>query len=124
MKKIFTLISVLSISTASLMAQADTASSAANWKATPNPGFENWTHVTSGFNPYDDANGWNDANSQSAITGTFGCIKSTSPNIKTGSFAVKLVTASILGIIAPGIVTTGTVPTSSSGSITGGIAYT
>ncbi len=123
MKKIFTLISVLSISTASLMAQADTASSAANWKATPNPGFENWTHVT-GINAYDDANGWNDANSQSAITGTFGCQKASTPNIKTGTYAVKLSTASILGIIAPGIVTTGTVPTSSSGSITGGIAYT
>jgi hypothetical protein len=121
MKKIFTIVSFLSISASGLFAQADTASYASNWKATPNPGFENWT-TTGG---YSNPNGWNTANSQETITGSYNVAKATGANAKVGSAAAELITQSELGIaIAPGIVTTGTVPTSSTGSITGGIAYT
>jgi len=122
MKKISTLVTIFSLSATCIMAQADTAANAANWKGTPNPGFEGWN--TTGTPSYSNPNGWNSANSQSAITGTFGCVKATGANAKVGSAAVELITESILGITAPGIVTTGTVPTSASGSITGGIAYT
>jgi len=118
MKKIFTLISVFSISTASLFAQADTASSAANWKATPNPGFENWTSAGSYSNP----NGWNTANSQETALGAYNV--SETSTAKSGSHAIDLVTQSEIIVTAPGIATTGTIPTSSTGSITGGIAYT
>src|ERR1700722_7433830 len=109
MKKTITLFAALLISTAGLWAQA-----------TPNAGFETWTHVT-GFFAYDTPNNWDCANSQSASVGVFGCVKST--KVHSGSFAVELITKSILSIMAPGVVTTGTLPTSSTGSITGGIAY-
>jgi hypothetical protein len=118
MKKIFTLISVFSISTASLWAQADTASSAANWKATPNPGFENWTSAGSYSNP----NGWNTANSQETTLGAYNVVETSTA--KSGSHAIDLITQSEIVVTAPGIATTGTIPTSASGSITGGIAYT
>src|ERR1700739_3000011 len=123
MKKIFTIVSLLSISASGLFAQADTASNATNWKATPNPGFENWTHNASG---YDDPNGWSTANSQETFTAAYNVAKASgSTNIKSGTYAVELITQSEVGIAtAPGIVTTGTIPTSISGSITGGIAYT
>ena len=42
----------------------------------------------------------------------------------TGKYSVELTTQSIAGNMAPGIITTGTIPTSTTGSITGGIAYT
>jgi hypothetical protein len=109
MKKTITLFAALLISTAGLWAQA-----------TPNAGFETWTHVT-GFFAYDTPNNWDCANSQSATVGIFGCVKAT--KVHSGSFAVELITESILSITAPGVVTTGTLPTSTSGPITGGIAY-
>ncbi|TAL62829.1 MAG: T9SS type A sorting domain-containing protein [Bacteroidetes bacterium] len=112
MKKIFTLFSILSVSITALWAQA-----------TPNPGFENWT--TQGFPSYTSPDDWDDANSQTAIIGSFGCIKATAAaDIHSGSAAVKLITKSLLGNLAPGVVTTGTLPTSASGSISGGIPYT
>ena len=120
MKHLSTLIVALLIPTASLWAQADTASNAANWKGTPNPGFENWTTTGGYANP----NGWNSANSQETALGTYGCVKATGANAKVGSAAVELITQNEIIVTAPGIVTTGTIPTSSTGSITGGIAYT
>jgi hypothetical protein len=114
MKKIFTLVSIFTVSTIHLWAQA-----------TPNPSFDTWTHHTSFPSSYDDPDNWNTANSQSSILGSVGCIKATAAaDIHTGASAVKLVTLTIAGNLAPGIVTTGTIPTSTSGSITGGIAYT
>lgn len=117
MKKVFTLLSILTIS-GSLLAQSDTASNSSNWKATPNPGFENWTSAGSYSNP----NGWNTANSQETALGAYN-VEETS-TAKSGSHAIDLITQSELVVTAPGIATTGTVPTSSTGSITGGIAYT
>lgn len=111
MKKTLIVLSILSVSITRL------------WAQTPNPGFENWTH--NAFPSYDTPDGWDNANPQSAIVGIFGCIKATAAaDIHSGSAAVKLSTKTILGNLAPGVVTTGTLPTSPGGSISGGIAYT
>ncbi len=114
MKKIYTLISILSISTTCIWAQA-----------TPNPGMETWTHVT-GISSYDDPNSWDTPNSNTAIAGTFVVLKATvAADIHSGSAAAKLVAKSVLGLgDAPGIITTGTLPSGFGGNITGGIAYT
>ncbi|MES2287813.1 MAG: T9SS type A sorting domain-containing protein [Bacteroidota bacterium] len=109
MKKIFTLISILLVSVSGIWAQA-----------TPNAGFETWT-VQGSFPTYDACTGWDSPNSQTAITGTFVCIKST--DVHSGSLAMKLVSKSVLGQIAPGVTTTGILPTSNGGVITGGVTY-
>jgi hypothetical protein len=92
-------------------------------QATPNAGFESWTHNS--FPSYDTPDSWNCTNSQTSITGVYACLKSSS--FHTGTYSVQLITKSIgapLNQLIPGVVTTGTLPTSSTGSITGGIAYT
>lgn len=109
MKKILTLISLFSVSITCIWGQA-----------TPNAGFETWT--SQGFPSYENATGWDSPNSQTAITGTFVCIKTTDKH--SGTYAMKLVAKSVLGQIAPGVATTATLPTQSGGSISGGIAYT
>lgn len=112
MKKILTLISLYTVSIAGLWAQA-----------TPNPSFDTWT--TTGFPTYAVATGWDSPNSQTNVTGTFVCIKATvAADIHTGSAAVKLTSKSVLGQIAPGVVTTGTLPTANGNPITGGVPYT
>ena len=112
MKKLFTLVSVFSIYTTGIWAQA-----------TPNPGFENWT--TQGFPSYSTPDNWDNPNSQTAITGIFVVVKATAAaDIHSGSAAVKLITKNVLATDAPGIVTTGTLPTSTGNPITGGIPYT
>ncbi|MGP8215422.1 MAG: T9SS type A sorting domain-containing protein [Bacteroidia bacterium] len=123
MKKIFTLITIFTISITGLWAQADTASSAANWKATPNPGLQDWTSESSFFGNYEDPDGWNTSNPQTASIGEY-CVTQLTSGTHTGSYAAKLTTLDIVGNMAPGIMTTGTIPTSTSGNITGGIAYT
>ena len=111
MKKIFTLLSVLS------------ASGACLWAQTPNSGFETWT--TTGFPSYAAATNWDSPNSQTAITGIFVCVKATAAaDVHSGSTAVKLITKNVLATDAPGIVTTGTLPTAQGSPITGGVAYT
>lgn len=111
MKKIFTLISIFSVSVTCLLAQA-----------TPNAGFETWTTQGSFFT-YDVATGWDSPNSQTATVGTFVCIKTTDKH--SGSLAVKLMCKTIAGMQdAPGVTTTGILPTSNGQPITGGVAYT
>lgn len=113
MKKIFTLISILTVSSTCLWAQA-----------TPNCGFETWTTAGS-FNTYGVATGWDSPNSQTAIVGTFVCIKATAPDIHSGSAAIKLIAKSISGLgSSPGVACTGTFPSGFGGNITGGIPYT
>jgi hypothetical protein len=91
--------------------------------ATPNAGFETWTHTVSTV-AYDDATGWNDLNSTTAGFGAVTCYKATAAgDFHGGAAAVKLVTTSVLGTNANGIVTTGTINTGTQ-AITGGIAYT
>ncbi len=114
MKKIFTLISIISVSAGSVMAQP-----------TPNAGFETWT--TQGtFFTYAAATGWDSPNSQTATVGTFVCIKATAAaDIHSGTAAVKLISKSIAGLgNSPGVITTGTLPSGFGGNITGGIPYT
>src|SRR5665213_1953131 len=111
MKKIYTLISILSISSTCLWAQA-----------TPSPGFETWASTSSDANP----TGWDSPNSQTTTFSKIECNKVTAAaDIHGGSAAVMLITWSIFGIgTAPGVMTTGTLPSSYSGTITGGIPYT
>jgi hypothetical protein len=91
--------------------------------ATPNAGFETWAHTSSTV-AYDDPTGWNDLNSTTAGFGKVTCFKATAVgDYHTGSAAIKLSTANVLGQNANGIATTGTINTSSQ-AITGGIAYT
>lgn len=116
MKKTLISISIFTVFSTCLWAQA-----------TPNPSFDTWT--TTGFPSYAVATGWDSPNSQTNLTGTFVCIKATAAaDIHSGTAAVKLVTknVTILGVgnVAPGAITTGIFPTSTSGSITGGIPYT
>jgi len=89
--------------------------------ATPNAGFENWTHSSSG---YDDPNSWNDLNSSTNILGVTTCYKdSTAADVHSGKFSVHLVTMSSFGQLIPGTITTGTINTSSQ-TISGGLPYT
>ena len=114
MKKIFTLIVITSVPTSFLLAQA-----------TPNAGFESWTHTSSITGSYDTPDNWNTPNSQTAITGVVSCQKGTSAH--GGSFALELITKQIpapFSQLVPGFATTGTIPSSITGSVTGGIAYT
>lgn len=114
MKKIFTLMAIISVPVAGLWAQA-----------TPNAGFETWT--TTGFPSYEEPNSWNTANAQTNVIGTFTCIKASGADKYSGSYAVKLVTKQIgapFNVIVPGVATTGTLPSSMSGPVTGGIPYT
>jgi hypothetical protein len=112
MKKIFTLISIFLVSTICL------------WAQTPNAGFETWTHH-SGVWTYDTPDSWDNSNPQSYLASVYSCVKG-SPG-HSGSFAIELITKNIgspINQLVPGVATTGTLPTSITGSITGGIAYT
>lgn len=115
MKKIVTLISILLVTVTLVRAQS-----------TPNAGFESWTSHSSIMGSYDTPDsGWSCSNSQTSIIGIYSCYKSTSAH--SGTYAIELITKSIgspFNVLVPGIATTGTIPSSISGSITGGIAYT
>jgi hypothetical protein len=111
MKKVFTIISIISISASAAFAQA-----------LPNNGFETWT-----VNPtpaYDLPTSWNTLNS---VTGGFGiitCFKAAAVgDFHTGAAALKLVTKTVAGRVVNGIATTGTIDPLKQ-SISGGIAYT
>ncbi len=117
MKKIYSLISIFSISAAGFLAQTN--------PATPNAGFENWSSGVDILTTYYYPTGWNCANNQSAILGSVGCIEVTAAaHIHSGLAACQLTTLTIASNLAPGIITTGTIPTSATGSITGGLPYT
>ncbi len=90
-------------------------------QALPNPGFENWTHVSAGN--YDNPDNWNTLNS---ATWTFGAItaqKATSADAHSGSYAVKLKTLYVIIQNANGIVTTGSINVGNQ-TVDGGIPYT
>ncbi|MCX6296833.1 MAG: T9SS type A sorting domain-containing protein [Bacteroidetes bacterium] len=111
MKKIFTLIVSTFITSAGLFAQA-----------TPNAGFEAWTHNS--FPSYDTPNSWDNLNPSTGTLGVYTCIKATAAaDIHSGAAAIKLITKSVFGQTANGIATTGTINTTSQ-TIGGGIAYT
>ncbi|MCW3103194.1 MAG: hypothetical protein JWO09_1634 [Bacteroidetes bacterium] len=110
MKKIYAVISMISISVAAFA------------QATPNAGFETWTHNS--FPSYDTPNSWDNLNPSTGSLGVFTCFKATAAaDIHSGSAAVKLITKSVFGQTANGIVTTGTINTTTQ-TIGGGIAYT
>jgi len=116
MKNIVTLISIFSFFT---IFATDVRA-----QATPNAGFENWTYHPNFFGDYDTPDNWDNANPQTELTGTFTCEKASGADAYSGSFAVKLITKNIFTNDVPGVVTTGTLPTSAGDPITGGIAYT
>lgn len=115
MKKIFTLFSIFTFSGTVIFAQA-----------TPNPGFESWTHVAASFPApaYDTPDNWNTLNPTTAGLGQITCVKgSVAGEFHAGAAAIKLITKSVLGQVANGIATTGTINTTSQ-TIGGGILYT
>jgi len=88
-------------------------------QALPNPSFDNWTNQGS----YDDPNNWNTLNS---LTSSFGVVtvqKATGADIHTGAAAIKMITLSVLGQNANGLVTTGTINVAGM-TVDGGIPYT
>jgi hypothetical protein len=90
--------------------------------ATPNNGFESWTHFTSTVN-YDDPNNWNCLNPTTAPLGTVTCYKD-STNPHSGKYAAHLITMSVFSVqTAPGALTTGTINTINQ-TINGGLPYT
>jgi hypothetical protein len=118
MKKIYSLISILLFSQTILWAQA-----------TPNACFDSWTSTSNIFGSYNTPNNWSCENSQTATIGTYTCFQSTSHYSGCGTYSCELITKSIdipfvVDQVVPGIITTGTIPSSVTGSITGGIAYT
>jgi hypothetical protein len=91
-------------------------------QALPNAGFEAWTHTS--FPSYDTPNSWDNLNPSTSSLGVFTCIKATAAaDVHSGSAAVKLITKSVFGQTANGIVTTGTINTTTQ-TIGGGIPYT
>lgn len=113
MKKIYVLLALLG-SSSLLVAQN---------AATPNAGFEAWTHV-SGFTAYDNPDNWNTLNSTTSAFGVITCYKATAGGeFHNGATALKLITKNAVIQTANGIATTGTINTSNQ-TITGGIAYT
>lgn len=89
--------------------------------ATPNAGFESWTHNSSG---YDDATGWNDLNSSTNILGFYTCFKDSTPaDVHSGKYSVQLITNKTFGQLVPGTITTGTINTSNQ-TISGGLPFT
>lgn len=113
MKYIITIVALFSIFSNDVLAQA-----------TPNAGFENWTSVSAFPSNYDVPDNWDNANPQTAIVSTYSCEKATGGDVHTGSAAVKLITKNIFGNDVPGVVTTGTLPSSAGNPITGGMPYT
>jgi hypothetical protein len=114
MKKIYALILFCGILPAALVAQV-----------LPNPGFETWINTPASFPApaYDDPTNWNDLNSTTAGLGQITCVKATAATEKhSGTAAVKLITKSVFGQTVNGIVTTGTINTTTQ-TIGGGLPY-
>jgi Secretion system C-terminal sorting domain len=111
MKKIYLLVSIFSISIGGAFAQA-----------TPNAGFEAWTHST--FPSYDTPNNWDNLNPSTSLLSVYTCIQATAAaDVHSGANAIKLITKSVFGQTANGIATTGTINTTTQ-TIGGGIPYT
>jgi len=111
MKKIVTLITFFIFSAEGIFAQA-----------TPNNGFETWTHST--FPVYDSPNSWDNLNASTGTLGVITCVKATAAaDIHSGAAAIKLITKTVLTQTANGIATTGTINTTTQ-TIGGGISYT
>ena len=88
--------------------------------ATPNAGFESWTHYTTGGG-YDSPNNWNDLNPTTVGFGAITCVKDSS-NPHSGKYDVRLITQLVTIITSPGALTTGTINTLNY-SINGGLPY-
>lgn len=114
MKKIYVLFSLFILFSSASVAQV-----------LPNAGFETWVNTPASFPApsYDDPTGWNDLNSTTAGLGQITVSKATATTEKhSGAAAVKLVTKSVFGQTVNGIVTTGTINTTSQ-TIGGGLSY-
>ena len=111
MKRLYTIIIFLSI-TSGVKAQ----------NATPNAGFENWNTVGNRIDPAD----WNNLNPSTAILGVLTCARASGADAHSGNYAIKLTTKLIpaFNIIANGIASTGTLITTPPYGVSGGIAYT
>ena len=108
MKKIFTLLFIILITTKSQ-----------SQSVLPNPSFENWTTVGTYMVPDD----WNTLNPTTSALGVLTCLKATGVDVHTGNAAIKLVTKSVFGQNANGLATTGHIVIAPPG-VDGGVAYT
>lgn len=91
-----------------------------------NYGFESWTTVPASFPApsYENPNNWNTLNGLTSALGVITCFKATAVgDFHSGAKAVKLITKSVAGQIANGLITTGTVNQATS-SVGGGVSYT
>ncbi|HTA28296.1 MAG TPA: T9SS type A sorting domain-containing protein, partial [Bacteroidia bacterium] len=90
--------------------------------ATPNNGFEYWTHVSSNGGYDDPDSSWSCLNPTTAITMNYTCYKD-SLNPHSGRYDAHLITESVFSITAPGALTTGRINTFTQ-TISGGLPYT
>ena len=88
-------------------------------QALPNPGFENWTSQGS----YDDPDNWNTLNSTTSTFGVITVQQATGADVHSGSYAIKMITLSVLGQNANGLATTGTINIVGQ-TVGGGLPYT
>lgn len=87
---------------------------------TPNPGFENWSTITTCFpNSFISPNNWDNLNCETNIL-ALTCTQDNSPH--SGLYDVRLETKFIFNTAANGIITTGTIHVIGfSGTVSGGI---
>jgi len=115
MKRIITSIILIISSVAFLNAQSN--------KATPNAGFEYWTHVAANGGYDDPDSNWTCLNPTLEPLGYVSCIKDSS-NPHSGRYDAQLVTQNVFSFqIAPAALTTGTINTTNK-TISGGIPCT
>ena len=106
--KVFTISFLFLFAAGMLLAQNDTI---------PNPGFESWTYNPSPV--YNTPDQWTTLNPLTSALNVITCYKDSSV-VHSGHYSIQLVTKSVAGHTAPGLVTTGTV-NAGSGNISGGI---
>lgn len=85
----------------------------------PDSSFEAWTNAAG----YDNLTSWNTLNPNTFTFGVLTALKASGADAHSGSFAVKLVTKTVLSFTANGIATTGNIDAGTQ-TISGGIPYT
>ncbi|MBP6335458.1 MAG: PCMD domain-containing protein [Bacteroidia bacterium] len=85
----------------------------------PDSSFEAWTNAAG----YDNLTNWNTLNPSTFTFGVLTALKASGADAHSGTYAVKLVTKTVLSFTANGIATTGNIDAATQ-TISGGIPYT
>ncbi len=85
----------------------------------PDSSFEAWTNAAG----YDNLTSWNTLNPNTFTFGVLTALKASGADAHSGTFAVKLITKTVLSFTANGIATTGNIDAATQ-TISGGIPYT